>query len=398
MKTKHPTRYSIGLPFSIFGSLALLLALSASVLAGFNATAPAPVRRIFTQIAFVEAFPVDHGTGKLLRFPGCPNLRPVLDDSAAPSPDANNLIPDAAMREVFNVEFAQCGVQPRSVDEALAMAVSVDSIGFVNAPGVPAPVGAAVPIEQQQSADQLFGPLPNPGVIDPFAGGNLWPQHTQAMTDRGFAVANVIQPDVRRARISAYADGQLVYFITYETKNLSQARLVKNKVEAQWSRTGFPGERDLFFLAYGRAPLPPNAALPAGSLDSNGIPNDNQAVLNVVRGAPFWHPGDYSPLWKMSCVIGGISPAIGPGFPCGSVRFYQTGQPRTRNEVNALGLPIEGGIFRDINCPVIGTDVNDDGVFADRGRTQELVRFPDVDWDGDGLADDGVHDPDSTLE
>jgi len=240
MKTK-PVRYSIGLPRSAFLSLVLLLTLSASVLAGFNATAPKPVRRIFTQIAFaenrlityhvlepgavgIEAFPVDSATGKLYRFPGCPSLRPVLDDSAAPSPDSNNLIPDAAMREVFNVVLSQCGVQPKSADEALAMAVSVRSIGFVNAPSVPVPVGAAVPAEQQQTADELFGPLPNPGVVDIFAGDDLWPQHTQAMTDRGFAATNVQQPDVRRARISAYTAGQLVYFITYETKNLSRAR------------------------------------------------------------------------------------------------------------------------------------------------------------------------------
>lgn len=414
MKSKL-VRYSIRLPLSASISLVLLLTLSAPALAGFNATAPKPARRIFTQIAFaenrlityhvlepgpvgIESFPVDHATGKLLRFPGCPNLRPVLDDSAAPSPDAKHLIPDAAMREVFNVQLAQCGVQPKTVNEALAMAVSVQSIGFVNAPGVPAPVGAAVPVTEQQTADELFGPLPNPGVVDVFAGGNLWPQHSQATTDRGFRAANVQQPDVRRARISAYAAGRLVYFITYETKNLSQAGLVSKAVEAQWSRTGFPGERDLFFLAYGRAPLPPNAALPAGSLDSNGIPNDNQAVLNVVKGAPFWHPGDYSPLWKMSCVIGGISPAIGPGFPCGSVRFYQTGQPRTVAEMGALGLRIEGGVFRDINCPVIGTDVNDDGVFANSGSGKELVQFPNIDWDGNGLPDNGINDPNSTLQ
>lgn len=188
-------------------------------------------------------------------------------------------------------------------------------------------------------------------MVDILAGGDLSPQHTQATTDRGFAAANVQQPDARRARISAYTAGQLVYFVTYETKSLSRARLVSKTVEAQWSKSGFPGERDLFFLAYGRAPLPPNAGLPAGSLDSNGIPNDNQAVLNVVKGAPFWNPGDYSPLWKMMCVSGGISPAIGPGFPCGSVRFYQTGQPRTVADVGAIGSPIEAGVFRDINCP-----------------------------------------------
>jgi hypothetical protein len=60
--------------------------------------------------------------------------------------------------------------------------------------------------------------------------------------------------------------------------------------------------------------------------------------------------------------------------------------------------PGEGGVFRDINCPVIGTDVNDDGVFADIRNSQELVRFPNVDWDGDGLSDDGIQDPDSTLQ
>jgi len=52
------------------------------------------------------------------------------------------------------------------------------------------------------------------------------------------------------------------------------------------------------------------------------------------------------------------------------------------------------GIFRDVNCPVLGTDVDNNGIFADA----ELVRFADVDWDGDGLPDDGVLDPDSTFE
>lgn len=44
------------------------------------------------------------------------------------------------------------------------------------------------------------------------------------------------------------------------------------------------------------------------------------------------------------------------------------------------------------------TDVNDDGVFADTAASREVVKFPDIDWDGDGLLEDGVQDPDSTLE
>jgi hypothetical protein len=154
----------------------------------------------------------------------------------------------------------------------------------------------------------------------------------------------------------------------------------------------------LWFLAYGRAPLPPNAGLPAGSLDSNGIANDNQAVLNLVRGAPFWGEGQYSPLWKMGCLDGGITPAIGPGSPCGNTRFYQIGQPRFTSEVGSTGLPFVNGIFRDINCPILGADVNDNGQFANTSLSKEVVAFSDIDWDGDGLADNGIADPDSTLD
>jgi hypothetical protein len=379
---------------------------------GFNATAPKEVRRIFTQLAFAEgrlvsyhvlepgpqsiqAFPTGQGTGRLLRFPGCPALRPVLDESAAPSPSADSLIPDLPMREVADVTLPDCGTQPVSLDEALAMATAVRSIGFVNAPGVPAPVGAAVPPEEQQSADELWGPLPNAGVVDAFAGGGLSPQHLKGTTAGGLPVSDVQQPDLRRPRISAFAAGRIVYFVTYETQNLADDNLVSPEIEGQWSRTGFPGERDLLFLAYGRAPLPPNAVLPAGSLDSSGVPNDNQAVLNVVRGAPFWKEGDYSPLWKMHCLDGGITPPIGPGSPCGQTRFHQIGQPRTVAEVQETGLPLVAGIFRDINCPILATDVNDDGVFADGAAAREVVIFPDLDWDGDGLPEDGIQDPDS---
>jgi len=398
---------------SILISLCTLLSLPAAAFAGFNADAPKGVRRIFTQLAFAEgrlvsyhvlepgpqaiqAFPTSHHQGMLLRFPGCPSLRPVLDDSAAPSVQSN-LIPDQAMRRVFNVSLSNCNVQPTSVGQALSIATSIRSIGFVNAPGVPAPVGASVPANQQQSAAELFGPVPNPGVVDIFAGGNLSPQHVQAQTLSGLPVANVVQPVVERPRIKAYAAGQVVYFITYETRDLAKVGLTSGAIEDQWARTGFPGERPLWFLAYGRAPLPPNGGLPAGSLDSNGIANDNQAVLNIVKGAPFWNEGDYSPLWKMGCLDGGITPAIGPGSPCGNTRFYQIGQPRFVNEVGQTGLPFVGGIFRDINCPILGTDVNDNGAFANTNQSKELVVFADIDWDNDGLPENGVADPDSTL-
>jgi hypothetical protein len=394
-------------------SLTTLSVTAGSALAGFNADAPKPIRRIFTQIAFdegrlvsyhvlepgpagVQAFPTGSSVGTLYRFPTKPKLRPVLDDSAAPS-SSNNIVLDNSMREVFNVTLKRGDIQPISAADVLNLATSMTSIGFVNAPSVPAPIGAAVPTNQQQSADELWGPVPNLGVVDVFAGGNLSPQHLQGKTLSGLPIANVQQPNVRRPRISAYAAGQLVYFITYETKGLSRAGFVPPAVEAQWSGSGFPGERDIFFCAYGRAPLPPNAALPAGSLDSNGVPNDNQAVINIVKGAPFRNVGDYSPLWRMRCVHGGISPAIGPGFPCGSTRFYQIGQPHSLDELKNTGIPIENGIFRDINCPILATDVNDDGDFADTPHSKELVTFPNVDWDGNGLPDDGVSDPNSTL-
>ncbi len=398
---------------SLRTAVALLgLSIASPVLAGFNASAPPQVRRIFTQLAFAEgrlvsyhvlepgpqtiqAFPTGQGIGKLFRFPDCPMLRPVLDDSAAPSASVDSLVPDLAMREVFNVTLSNCDFQPTSVAQTLSLTVSQRSLGFVNAPGVPAPVGAEVPEKQQQTAEALWGPVPNTGVTDFFAGGGLSPQHIQGTTISGLPVDGVQQPAVRRPRIKAYSKGQVVYFITYETKNLSKSGLVSSTVESQWSTTGFPGERDLFFLAYGRAPLPPNASLPAGSLDSAGVPNDNQAVINVVKGAPFWKEGDYSPLWKMHCLNGGITPTIGPGAPCGNTRFHQIGQPRTAGEVKATGLPLVSGIFRDINCPILGTDVNDDGSFANTNASQELVTFPNIDWDGDGLPEDGVQDPDS---
>ncbi len=67
------------------------------------------------------------------------------------------------------------------------------------------------------------------------------------------------------------------------------------------------------------------------------------------------------------------------------------------SEVKDTGLPIVGGIFRDINCPIIATDVNDDRIFANTAAGKELVQFPDIDWAGAGLVADGVHDPGSTL-
>ncbi len=390
-------------------------AMSMPAFAGFNASAPAKIRRIFTEMAFaegriisyhvfepgpagVQAFPVSPQTGMLLRFPGCPGLRPVLDDSAKPSPDANHLIPDKIVREVFNVALADCTAQPTSGGDAISRATSMRSIGFVNAPTVPAPVGAPVPAEQQQSAAQLWGPLPNVGVVDFFAGGNLSPQHIKATSLSGLPVDRYQQPAVQRPRIKAFTAGQVVYFVTYETKGLSGAGLATADTEDQWSNTGFPGERDIYILAYGRAPLPPNGALPAGSLDSNSVPNDFQAVINIAGGGPFWNPGRYSPLWKMVCADGGISPAIGPGMPCGSVRHYILGQPRSLAELKATGIPLVNGIFSDINCPVIGTDVNDNGMFADTPLSRELVRFANIDWDSNGHPDDGVNDPNSTLQ
>jgi len=381
--------------------------------AGFNASARPEIRRIFTEMAFaenrlisyhvlepgpstVQAFPVSPELGFLLRFPGCPGLRPVLDDSAKPSPDVNHLIPDKVVREIFDVELPDCA-QPTSAIGALGRAASMQSIGFVNAPSVPAPLGAAVPLEQQQSASELWGPVPNVGVEDVFAGENLSPQHIKATTLSGLSVAAIQQPVVRRPRIMAYTAGQIVYFITYETKGLTRTALTTNDTDDQWSESGFPGERDIYILAYGRAQLPPNKALPAGSLDSNGIPNDMQAVINIAGGGPFWNPGQYSPLWKMICADGGISPAIGPGMPCGSVRFYEIGQPRSLAELKATGTPLVKGIFSDIDCPVIATDVNDDGTFADTPSSRELVRFANVDWDNNGQPDDGVNDLNSSL-
>jgi hypothetical protein len=376
----------------------ILLMIPAFLSAGFNASAPKSVRRIFTQLAFVDgilvsyhvlepgpqniqAFPMDHSSGKLFRFPECQDvLRPVLDDTAVPSADVNHLVPDRAMRQVFNVTLADCSVQPTSEAEVDSLAISQQSIGSVNAPSVPGLPGSDIPLNEQQSDDELWGPVPNVGMVDIFAGGNLSPQHTQATTTTGIPVSDIQQPEVRRPRISGYAGGRLIFFITYETKNLSNAGLVSDVVEAQWSQSGFPGERPLFFLAYGRAPLPPNGNIPAGSLDSNGMPNDNQAVLNVVRGAPFFSVGDYSPLWKMSCLDGGITPTIGPGAPCGNTRHYQIGQPRSERDVKATGLRLIAGIFRDINCPILGTDVNNDGTFADTSTSQELVQFPDINW------------------
>ena len=396
-------------------SWVLLPTLSAPAFCGFNASAPPNVRRIFTEMAFAEgrlisynvlepgpesiqAFPVSAEKGILLRFPNCPGMRPILDDSAVPSADINHLVPDRIVREVFNTVLSDCWTQPLSVDDAKRRSVSMQSIGFVNAPSVPAPMGAPVPLMEQQSAAELWGPIPNPGAVDIFAGGNLYPQHIQAKTRSGLAVAEVQQPDVRRPRIQAYAGGRVVYFITYETKGLYRAGLVNADTEEQWRNSGFPGEKNIFILSYGRAPLAPNTRLPAGSLDSRGMPNDFQAVLNVAGGAPFWNPGDYSPLWKMVCANGGISPAMGPGMPCGSVRFYQIGQPASLDDLKATGVPLVHGMFADINCPVIAVDVNDDGVFEDTKGSRELVRFGDVDWDSNGIADNGIHDSLSSLE
>src|SRR4051794_11720127 len=97
----------------------LLLILPMTAFCGFNASAPSNVRRIFTEMAFAEgrlisynvlepgpasiqAFPVSAEKGILLRFPNCPGMRPILDDSAVPSSDVDHLLPDRIVREVFN--------------------------------------------------------------------------------------------------------------------------------------------------------------------------------------------------------------------------------------------------------------------------------------------------------
>jgi hypothetical protein len=192
---------------------AAIVTLAVPAFAGFNADAPNQIRRIFTQFAFadgrlvsynvlepgpagVQAFPTGGDTGRLFRFPNNPTLRPVLDDSAAPS-HSNNIILDNVVREVFNVTLLR-NVQPRSAADVQRLAISMRSISFVNAPSVPAPIGAAVPSNQQQSADQLWGPVPDTGVVDVFAGGNLSPQHVQGTTLSGLPIANVQQPNIRR--------------------------------------------------------------------------------------------------------------------------------------------------------------------------------------------------------
>jgi hypothetical protein len=40
------------------------------------------------------------------------------------------------------------------------------------------------------------------------------------------------------------------------------------------------------------------------------------------------------------------------------MRFYQIGQPHSLDELKATGISIENGIFRDINCRILATDVN----------------------------------------
>ncbi len=93
----------------------------------------------------------------------------------------------------------------------------------------------------------------------------------------------------------------------------------------------------------------------------------------------FLESGQIQSLWKMVCADGGISPAIGPGMPCGSVRHYKIGQPRSLAELKNTALHFVNGIFSDINCPVIGIGVNDDCVFADTPLSRELVRFANID-------------------
>lgn len=417
---------------AILGLFGLWLATPAN--AGYNACAKQGFRRIFSQVAFAErrlisyhvlepgpvvqgacgadgfAFPISNQQGSLFRFPGCPGLRPVLDDSAAPSSDSAHLVPDRAMRRVYDVTLPSCLIQPTSEAQVrlLAMSMGIPGIGYVNAPGVPAPPSASWPVlppgaaapnvaTMVQTAAQLFGPVPNSfsSISDPYLGSvTLLPQHldSSVVNANGSLVKNTVVIGTPRPRLVGYSAGQLQYFITYETSGLSASGLVPRAVEDQWSNTAFPGERNIYINAYGRAPLPPNAAFPAGTLDSNGRPMDFQGVLNVAGGAPFLNPGRYSPLWKMVCFAGGITPAIGPGNPCGDTRFYAIGQPETEAEEGQLpGGNLVNGVFSDIDCPVLATDVNGDGVFADSATSQERVVFPDLDWAGIGRPDDGTN-------
>lgn len=264
---KHRRNGSVG-----FSAFTILLA-ALPVFAGYNASAPKGVRRIFTQLALldgravsyhvlepgpqsIQAFPVDHRTGKLFRFPNCVGiLRPVLNDSALPSPDVNHLIPDQAMREVVNVTLSSgCGVQPKSQADVVRLAVSQNSIGFVNAPGVPGPTtDSDIPTAEQQSDDELWGPVPDPGVCDVFAGCNLWPQDVQGTTQNGNALSQFVQPNFRRPRIKAYrGPGRLFH-------HLRNTRLGP-------SRASRPGHR--------------------GAVEWLGIPRRERLVLSGLRPRP----------------------------------------------------------------------------------------------------------------
>lgn len=399
---------------AILIALTMILGGLTPAFAGFNADSPEGARRIFTQLALAgkergrlvsyhvlepgpppgvqsgPSFPTDRGTGMIVRFPRCPGLRPVLDDTAAPS-SATEIVPDRAARALFDATYANCTVQPKSVDEVKAAGSQLKRKGFVNAPSVPAPVGAAVPTKQQQSPDSLWGPVPNvpatlPPGVDP---ARAFPQPVQGTTESGIAVGLVEQPEVRRPRIQGFAAGREVWFITYETSG----GLASPAVEAQWRDTRFPGDADLVFLAYGRAPLPASITNTRPDTDTEQSP----AVVNVVGGAPstvsarLTHdPDGYSPIWKMLCFDGGFRPLIGPGTekaPCGSTRFSQIGQPRF-----PAGIPhipdtdVINGVFEAINCPIIAVDFDDDGRFA----PDELMVFPDLDWDFDGVPDGTV--------
>ncbi len=398
--------------------------------AGFAPDAPAT---IFTQVAYSDEegrlivyhvlrpgpFFTSDQTGVVYRFKngsgaGCgPKFRPVFADGTTlrdDTPAFAQLGPglsesDTARRTITDVFYTgDCPPrkeQPKSEAEVFAAEAAgevelVPDADIVNAPTVPSP--------NLRPDWSLWEGAPNgANVFD----GTLSSQSVAANGEMLDIVSNadggmIGLPQLPRPRHKGFAEGQSVWYITYEVCS-----------DEQWSDTGFcsgDGVKDIFFQRYGSS---------IGEHDMTniafGTPFPKAAVASGNSPAT---GGNYSPIWAGACVGGnwvenadrmaafvGTDAGFGPG---GANCFGPTPQEvKAFTDSNTLTLPSEifdegdprrGGQIRTsadfaslegmngfsattapwagklkiINCPIFAVDLNNDRQFT----TDEMISFP----------------------
>lgn len=225
---------------------------------------------------------------------------------------------DSPMRQVIDVVLNAC-TQPRSELDVFTIGVlhQNDRLMYVNAPIVPAPYAS------WSDAELFNGP--------PY-----------------------------RPRVTAFFEGQEVAFITYDVNWFPP-----------FVGTAFPGHNVDIFLTTNSHVFVPGQTL----FDVfNGAPNDIRLpTLSPLNPTPGTHRA-YSPVWTATCVVDLDDPV------CGSLKGPKFPQCRSIGECSGLpGTTTLPAGFVFYNCPLVATDLDDDGFLS------ELEEFPLLDlWEDSG--------------